>query len=128
MIVADTDVLIDFLKGKGGAADRIALELNHGLCTTVISAFELWNGAVGSPKRETAVETLIESLIVIPCKAPAAKQAARIRRELEKEGRTMGMADALIAGICVQERAILLTRNTKHFTNIDGLFLGRLTE
>lgn len=128
MIVADTDVLIDFLKGKGGAADRIALELRHGLCVTVISAFELWNGAIGSQKREAAVKTLIESLTVIPCKAPAAKQAARIRRDLEKGGRAMGMADALIAGICVQERAIFLTRNTKHFSNIDGLFLGKLTE
>ncbi len=126
MIVADTDVLIDFLKGTGSVADRIELELKHGLCTTVISSFELWNGAIGSKKRETAVETLIESLTVIPCKPNAAKIAAKIRCDLEKEGRTMGMADALIAGICVHERAIFLTRNTKHFKNIDGLFLGTI--
>ena len=37
MMVADTDVLIDFLQGAEPAARRIALELEHqGLATTVI--------------------------------------------------------------------------------------------
>ena len=47
MIVADTDVLIDYLRGEGPQADRIAFELQHGLGTTVVTAFELWAGAVG---------------------------------------------------------------------------------
>jgi predicted nucleic acid-binding protein len=126
MIVADTDVLIDFLKGSGKSAERVELELKHGLYTTVITAFELWNGAAGSPRREATVETLLDSLKIIPCKVSAAKQAAQIRYSLQKLGRTIGMADSLIAGICVAERAVLLTRNTKHFSDIDGLLLGGL--
>ncbi len=125
MIVADTDVLIDFLKGAE-AAERIERELRQGLSTTVISAFELWSGAVGSKKRENTVAVLLDSMTILPCKAPAAEAAASIRYALKKQGRTIGMADALIAGICVAEKGILLTRNRRHFENIDGLFLGTL--
>ena len=46
MIIADSDVLIDFLRGKG-IADRIAHEVKTGgLHTTAVSAGELW--AVGT--------------------------------------------------------------------------------
>jgi len=38
----------------------------------------------------------------------------------------MGMADALIAGICVEHEAILLTRNRRHFEGIERLSLGTL--
>jgi tRNA(fMet)-specific endonuclease VapC len=127
MIVADTDVLIDFLKGVGAAADRVEFELKHGLATTVISAFELWNGACGSSKREAAVETLLDSLKILPCKQAAAKKAAQIRYTMRKQGQTIGMADSLIAGICVSEEAILLTRNREHFCGIADLSLGTLT-
>jgi len=127
MIVADTDVLIDFLKGGTGAADRVAMELKLGLHTTVISVFELWNGAAGSLKRASAVETLLDCLKIIPCRTAAAKQAAEIRYTLQKQGRTLAPADALIAGICVTERAMLLTRNIAHFADIEGLYLGKLT-
>jgi hypothetical protein len=40
MIVADTDLLIAYLRGERSQAERIALELQHGLATTVVTAFE----------------------------------------------------------------------------------------
>ena len=46
MMVADTDVLIDYLQGRGPGADRIAVELEHAqLCTTAVTRFELRAGA-----------------------------------------------------------------------------------
>ena len=46
MMIADTDVLIDFLEGRSPTAERLALELDRGqLRTTVISRFELLAGA-----------------------------------------------------------------------------------
>ena len=42
MIVADSDVLIDFLRGKGPGVKRVALELaTSTFATTAITAFEL---------------------------------------------------------------------------------------
>ena len=126
MIVADTDVLIDYLRDADPAAERVALELERGLATTTISAFELWSGSRGPRSREQAVETLIAALRILPLDAGAARAAAGIRSDLQEKGRTIAMADALIAGICVEQDAILLTRNRKHFEGIPRLVLGTI--
>lgn len=42
MMVADTDVLIDYLRGLERSAQRIAFEIEQGhLATTAVTAFEL---------------------------------------------------------------------------------------
>lgn len=43
------------------------------------------------------------------------------RRDLETGGRTIGMGDYLIAGICLDRAARLLTRNRSHFDRVVGL-------
>ena len=126
MIVADTDVLIDFLRDYSPVAERVALELDHGLATTTVTAFELWDGSTGSSRREHAVETLLAALKILSLDTPSARTAARIRSALRSSGRAMAMADALIAGICIEHDATLLTRNRRHFEGIEQLALGRL--
>jgi predicted nucleic acid-binding protein len=55
MMVADTDVLIDFLAGHEPGAGRVALELEHEeLATTVISRFELLAGVRHARQAEHA--------------------------------------------------------------------------
>lgn len=123
MMLADSDVLIDFLRGKG-AADRIARELKTGrLATTAISAFELWAGAK-APGEAARVEVLIGALNVVGLEKGSARRAGEVRRELESKGETIGMADSLIAGICLEHDAMLLTRNRRHFERVDGLKLS----
>lgn len=127
MIVADSDVLIDYLHGKNPARDRIALELRTGqLATTTINAFELLSGA-RAPSDQQKVEALLAALRLLPLSAAASAKAATIRRELEGQGNGIGMADYLIAGICVCQNALLLTRNREHFERVPGLALGSLT-
>ena len=123
MFLADTDVLIDFLRGTG-QADRIALEIGTGrLCTTAITAFELWAGSK-TPQQAATVTSLLEALTVLPLDISCARRAGEIRRDLEHEGRTIGMADSLIAGIAVERDAILITRNRKHYERVPGLKLS----
>ena len=124
MIVADTDVLIDFLRGEGPLVDRVVFELERGLATTVVSAFELWSGSIGSARRERAVETLLGALVIMPLDSEDARCAAGVRRDLERAGRSIGMADSLIAGICVRHRATLITRNRDHFERVPNLTLS----
>ncbi len=124
MIIADSDVLIDFLRGRGEGADKVANELKRSrLSTTAISAFELWAG-VKSKEEEGAVHSLLEALTVLPLEDTGAKEAARIKRELDAKGFGIGMADSLIAGICIEKRGILLTRNRKHFERVPGLSIN----
>ncbi|MEZ5351142.1 MAG: type II toxin-antitoxin system VapC family toxin [Bryobacteraceae bacterium] len=125
MMVADTDVLIDFLNGKGPAADRIALELSARLTTTAITRFELLSGAK-SPATLARVKRLLAAIGTLELDADSVDQAAQIRRELEKSGARIGMADSLIAGIVVRRRGILLTRNRRHFEKVPDLHLGTI--
>jgi len=126
MIVADTDVLIDFLAGVDPAAQRIALELESGdLGTTAVNRFELLAGAKATRQRR-AVQELLAGLATLPLDADAADAAASVRRELEGKGSGIGMADSLIAGIALVNDAILLTRNRRHFERVPRLHLGNL--
>ncbi len=124
MIIADTDVLIDFLRDRNPMADRIAQELtSSSFVTTVITEFELLSG-VRTRREATAVEALLDVLDVFSLDSGAARRAAEVRRTLESKGQAIGMADSLIAGICLERNGILLTRNMKHFSRVDDLTLS----
>ena len=124
MIIADTDVLIDFLRDRNPMADRIAQELtSSSFVTTVITEFELLSG-VRTRREATAVEALLDVLDVFSLDSAAARRAAEVRRTLESKGQTIGMADSLIAGICLERNGILLTRNMKHFSRVDDLTIS----
>ena len=123
MFIADTDVLVDFLRGAG-EAERISAELKTGrLCVAAITAFELWAGAK-NPQQLAMVESLIAALVVLPLDHSSAKCAAEIHRNLSRAGTTIGMADSLIAGIALDRDAILITRNRKHYQRVPGLKLS----
>jgi predicted nucleic acid-binding protein len=126
VIVADSDVLIDALRGRDPAARRISLELEAGgLATTAISAFELLSGAP-SERARNQVERFLAALVILPFDDAAARAAAEARRALESSGTPIGTADSLIAGICLARSAVLLTRNRARFERVPGLRLGRL--
>ena len=92
------------------------------LSTTTVSTFELYFGAQ-SKKQSSAVRVLLEALRVYDLTQTAASKAAEIARALEKSGHRVGMADCLIAGICIEIGAKLLTNNRKNFDRIGGLEL-----
>ena len=128
MIVADTDVLIDFLSGSEPMASRIAVELEHAdLHTTAVTRFELVAGA-RSPRQQVAVADLLAALPVLRLDTAAADRAAAVRLALEAKGQPIGMADCLIAGIVLENDGILLTRNKRHFKRVDGLSVSPLHE
>jgi predicted nucleic acid-binding protein len=123
MIVADTDVLIDFLEGVEPVASRVGDELEAGLATTAVTRFELRAG-VRSDKQERAVSGLLDALLTLPLDTAAADRAATVRVTLEQTGAGIGMADSLIAGIALTHGATLLTRNRRHFGRVAGLKLA----
>ena len=123
MIIADTDVLIDFLTGTLPIKDRIAeyIEADR-LQTTAVNCFELLSGA-GDNKRGHAVRQLLESLTVLPLDRSSARHAADVRRRLDRAGQKIGMGDSLIAGIAIAHSLPLFTRNRSHFERVDNLTL-----
>jgi tRNA(fMet)-specific endonuclease VapC len=124
MIVADTDVLIDFLRGAKPNVDRVELELKSGqFATTSITAFELLSGA-RTERQTQKIEALLGAMTILPFGIQEARTAAKLRLTLEAEGSKIGMADYLIASVCLCRHSVLLTRNLKHFQRVPGLRLG----
>jgi tRNA(fMet)-specific endonuclease VapC len=127
MIIADSDVLIDFLRGRGDGARRVAIELEtRSFSTTAITEFELRSGARTAHQKK-AVDTLLDAMTLLPFGSEEARIAADIRQQVESQGHAIGMADYLIAAVCIANDGVLLTRNRKHFERVQGLKLGRIT-
>jgi len=98
MMIADSDVLIDFLRGRSPWAGRIKLEIKTGhLATRLSTVFELLSGVKAAAERDK-VSRLLAALTVLAVTPAASEQAAAIRRELESAGHGIGMADCLISG------------------------------
>lgn len=67
---------------------------------------------------------LLAALSLVPLTPASAQRAAAVQRRLSAAGQAIGMADSLIAGICLEHGAMLMTRSRKHFERVDGLYLG----
>ena len=128
MILADTDVLIDYLAGVEPVTAQVAAYVEaDGLETTPITCFELLSGA-GEGKRGDIIRRLLMGIPVLPLDREPAERAAEVRRELSQTGETIGMGDSLIAGIALAHGLPLFTRNRKHFERIASLKLVDLAE
>jgi tRNA(fMet)-specific endonuclease VapC len=124
LIVADTDVLIDYLAGREPMAGRIAVELaTSTVGTTAITRSELLASAK-TDRQRGLLQTLLNAIPALSLDTPSADCAANLRRQLEARGEGIGMADSLLAGIVLANDAILLTRNRRHFERVPGLKLS----
>ncbi|MBA4179417.1 MAG: VapC toxin family PIN domain ribonuclease [Anaerolinea sp.] len=126
LVVADSDVLVDYLKAidPGFSAVRQAIA-DERLVTTVISRFELRMGAQ-TPLQREVIGALLARLTVLPLDSTAAELAAEAGPKLERAGARLPLGDLLIAGIALAHGAALLTRNTRHFSRIPGVELEPL--
>ena len=123
MIVADTDVLIDFLAGIHPTVEQVMSYVeSDSLQTTAVTCFELLSGA-HEGRRGDAVRRLVAAIPILPLNREAAARAAIVRQQLDRTGFSIGMADSLIAGIALENGLPLLTRNRKHFEHVEELRL-----
>jgi tRNA(fMet)-specific endonuclease VapC len=122
LVVADTDLLIDFLRGKGPGAPVVReLIVGHRLRVTAITAFELRVGSDFLTRRDDILR-LVQSR-TFPLDPGSALRAGEVAATLRANGQDIGMADCLQAGICLKYDLPFATRNRKHFNRIAGLRL-----
>lgn len=123
MILADTDVLIDYLAGVQPVAGQVKeFVRSDQLQTSAISCFELVAGA-REGRRGDSVRRLVASIPVLPFDGEAAVRAAALHQQAARDGFSIGVADSLIAGIALANDVPLLTRNRRHFQSVVGLRL-----
>jgi tRNA(fMet)-specific endonuclease VapC len=123
IIIADTDVVIDFFSGTEPVSATIS-ELIRGdnLALTSVTLFELYAGIVRK-KRLKQIKDLISVIPVFPLDKKEAETATTIYKQLKQTGNLIGNQDILIAGICITHDLPLITKNTRHFSRISGLKL-----
>lgn len=125
LVVADTDLVVDFLRGKGSGADAVEQWLRDGvLRLTAVTAYELRIGASFLEQGPTIGRLLGGR--TLPLDAQAGSRAGEIAVQLREEGRPIGVADTLQAGICLRYGVPLGTRDTRHFERVAGLRLASL--
>ncbi len=130
--VLDTNVCIDFLKGRSKTLlKRIEETSPKNIFIPVIVRFELYYGAFKSKRREETLNTLqgfIDSFNSIEMDTKIAETAGRIRAELETAGIPIGPYDLLIGASALERGYVLVTRNIKEFSRIPGLSIENWEE
>lgn len=129
MICLDSDFIIDFLNGQQAAIDKLE-NLEKGsrqIVTTSINTLELFVGIIGvdgiSGKRIELTREFLSNLAILNFDDKAAERSAHILNSLKKLGQPIGIKDTLIAGTIMENKAIILTRNIKHFERVTGLLI-----
>lgn len=120
----DTNIISDLIHNPSGAAARRIEEAGaKAVCTSIIVAAELRYGCAkkGSPKLLARVQSVLETIPVLPLDLPADTQYGSIRAELEAAGLPIGANDLLIAAHACALGLTLVTHNTREFSRIRGL-------
>ncbi len=119
-VIADTSVLIDFLKNIEPNADAIAslLETKRLYVTGIIMA-ELLQG-VRSEKEEQYIGKLIDGIDAIELTNKLWIKAGRLSCSLRRKGINLPLTDIAIAAIALEHNLSIFTTD-KHFESIPGI-------
>lgn len=111
----DTSVIIDALNQKRGRWDLLAslVEAGDTLCCSVITLTEIYAGI--RPNELAFTEQFLESIEHYEVDSRLARYAGSLKNEWAKKGRTLGIADIIIAATALAHNLILMTDNRKDF-------------
>jgi len=104
-VLVDTDVLIDYVRGRRGLPEAV----------WYLSEITLYEFIRGSSDPGRAKELLEEEFIVLFHDNEVIRSAAAIWRVLKAQGALVEDRDLLIAATAISKGLPLLTGNTKHF-------------
>lgn len=120
MLLIDSNVLIDFLRGKPEAIEFL-FNLTDRLVISAISVSELYAG-VREGRERKSLETLIERSDVVAVTEEIAIQGGLFQREYLRSHGT-GLADAIIAATAESRNLKLATLNRKHFPMFSNILV-----
>ncbi|MFP4429569.1 MAG: type II toxin-antitoxin system VapC family toxin [Desulfovermiculus sp.] len=124
MYLLDTNTLICFFKGQGKVPERLLAIPPGEIAVPSVTVFEIETGIAKSRQPERLrqdLDDLLTMVTVLPFGMPEARSAAKIRAGLESAGLPIGPYDTLIAATALANALVLVTRNVREFSRIDGL-------
>ena len=121
LVLLDTSWCIEILRGKT-LPDKWR---THRFCISSVVEAELWAGVYhsGGKNERVKVEKLLASVERIAFDSKAAEAAGKILGTLTKAGKSIGDFDCQIAGHALSLKALLATKNRRHFQRIKDLGL-----
>ena len=119
----DTSAVVNFLRGKQSINESV---IKAGAAVSIITRAELFYGALKSkqPKRNLdLVNGFLEELGIntVNLSEGIVLTYARLKTQLEKQGRRLDEFDLLIAASALENNFTLVTDNAKHFSRIKDL-------
>jgi predicted nucleic acid-binding protein len=115
-VLLDTDVLINFLRGKEKARDALAsLAGKADLCCSAITVAEIHAGMKEHERAGTS--ELLDSLIIVDVTREIAEKAGAYKRTIKSQ--SLELNDCLVAATAFKKHAILVTGNDKHYPMAD---------
>ena len=117
LLLLDTDVWVDHLRGHPAAAEYVHANADRILLCPITLA-ELYAGARESEL--SGIDAQLASFPVVPVTGEAGKLAGDFGRAYGKS-HGLGLADALIAAIARVQDAELGTLNVRHYPMFEGL-------
>ena len=118
-MILDTDVMIWFLRGNQKAIDLIMDEMPFSI--SIITYMELMQGMRDKRELEKTKKALAEMNVEIIPLTESISLRASDYVEKYALSHSMALADALIAGTCVEEGKTLITANDKHYRAVEEL-------
>lgn len=114
-LLLDTSVLIDALRFRKGRHELLAWLVRDGhlLATTALNVAEVYAGM--RPQEEQQTEAFLGALDCHELTANAGRLAGTLKNKWGKKGRTITIADAIVAAIAFERGFTLMTDNRKDF-------------
>ena len=114
-LLLDTSVLIDVLRQRNQRRQFVAdlVRTGHTLCTTTLNVAELYAGMRAG--EELATEALLSGLELHDLSGSGARIAGKLKNTWSRKGRTLTLADAIVAAVAIEQGCQLLTDNQKDF-------------
>ncbi len=117
-LLLDTDVLIEYLRGRPKAIEYLE-GLTSDLYLSVISVAELFAGVEGD-EEERSLKQFLLAFAILPVTEKVARLGGLYRRDFRSSHGT-GLADALIAATAVENGTNLATFNRRHFPMVSRI-------
>ena len=110
----DTDVIIDFLRGRAYARERLEGLAEDGLLAiSTLTHLEVFHGMRTS--EENVTSDFLDGLTSIEVNVSIARTAGRFLNGLRSRGVTIGIVDAVIAATAQELEVPLVTNNINHY-------------
>jgi predicted nucleic acid-binding protein len=114
-LLVDSSVLIDVLRSRNQRRSQLAelVRAGHTLATTALNVAEVYAGM--RPSEEPATEAFLSALECHEITAAAGRLAGKLKSTWSRKGRTLALADMIIAAVAIERECALVTDNRKDF-------------